>query len=64
MSLEIANQKTNSTITGVLSNDVYAPCNNEGNVVTIDDDTKEGLCRCPLNPKGCLVDPGNRIVNY
>lgn len=39
-----------------------APCNPQGEVVTVDNDSKEAICRCPLNPKGCWVDDKNRVI--
>jgi len=39
-----------------------APCRSDGKVVETDHDTKDGVCRCPLNNKGCLVDSNNRVL--
>ena len=39
-----------------------APCSSDGKVVETDHDTKEGVCRCPLNNKGFLVDSNNRVL--
>ena len=40
---------------------VTAPCQPDGEVVTIDE-SKDGLCKCSLNPEGCLVDGRNIVV--
>lgn len=39
-----------------------APCRPEGIVVEVDQDTKEGVCFCFLNPNGCLVNSKNQRV--
>ncbi|OQA93731.1 MAG: hypothetical protein BWY24_00334 [Microgenomates group bacterium ADurb.Bin219] len=40
-----------------------APCRPDG-VISSDgqQETKEGACRCPANPKGCCVDGIGRIL--
>ena len=39
-----------------------APCKPGGEVNSIDDDTKEAVCKCPLNLEGCPVDGRNFII--
>ncbi len=40
-----------------------APCpDKDGRVFTLDLDTKEGICLCPANPAGCLVDGRNHLL--
>ncbi len=41
---------------------IFAPCRSDGNVNTVDNDTKEAICLCHFVPKGCLVDNRNHIV--
>ena len=43
--------------------DAFAPCRPDGEVETIEDDTKEAVCYCNFKPKGCLVDGKNRIIS-
>jgi len=39
-----------------------APCRPDGKVVGTDYETKDGVCYCPLNKRGCLVDSKNRVL--
>ena len=40
-----------------------APCRENG-IITSDgqEETKEGTCRCPVNPEGCCVDGLGRLL--
>ena len=49
-------------ILGTKLEGTMAPCEKDGSVFTIDDDTKEAICVCRLKPKGCLVDGRNIIL--
>lgn len=39
-----------------------APCEPDGEVSSLDDDTREALCVCGENPAGCPVDGRNKVM--
>lgn len=38
----------------------FAPCRPDGQVVTVDNDSKDAACICPI--RNCIVDFTNRII--
>jgi hypothetical protein len=42
---------------------ITAPCQPDGEVVTIDYDTKDAMCKCNLVPNGFPVDGRNKVLH-